>query len=198
MEDKRCRGGALVLALFPNVVLNSSHPLSRCCADLVLHLQVYGYVPQYASECDNSTIAMCHDADGSAFSSPFSFRPACTLLPIPRIFSGILLVATAMKAHLLLLPMLTFCSLLLPSVSFMRGSFTFEAGVYNTVTEVAIINSDTEEANGVIALYFGETLAFQLMDVVLRINESVEFSSFIFSCTSRVSSLRSRRGSARF
>jgi hypothetical protein len=68
------------------------------------------------------------------------------------------------------------------SVSFMRGSWSFESGVYQTVTEVAIINSATDEANGVIALYYGEALAFELTDVVLRINESVDFSSFSFSC----------------
>lgn len=68
------------------------------------------------------------------------------------------------------------------SVSFMRGSWSFESGVYQTVTEVAIINGATDEANGVIALYYGGALAFELTDFILRINESVDFSSFSFSC----------------
>ncbi|BGP14957.1 hypothetical protein JCM10213v2_002912 [Rhodosporidiobolus nylandii] len=66
-------------------------------------------------------------------------------------------------------------------ISFERGSFTFQAGVYNTVTEVAILNSDIDTANGVLALYAGETLAFELTDVVFRVNSSVQFSAFAIS-----------------
>ncbi|GAA6029782.1 hypothetical protein JCM8097_001047 [Rhodosporidiobolus ruineniae] len=67
------------------------------------------------------------------------------------------------------------------AISFNRGSFTFQAGVYNTVTEVAIINSDPNTADGVLALYAGETLAFERKDVVFRVNESVHFSAFAIS-----------------
>ncbi|GAA5989363.1 hypothetical protein JCM11641_004199 [Rhodosporidiobolus odoratus] len=66
-------------------------------------------------------------------------------------------------------------------VSFDRGSFTFAAGAYNTVTEVAILNSAIDKANGVLAVYAGETLAFEKKDIVFRINESVQFSAFAIS-----------------
>ncbi|GAA5821877.1 hypothetical protein JCM11251_004755 [Rhodosporidiobolus azoricus] len=66
-------------------------------------------------------------------------------------------------------------------ISFNRGSFTFEAGSYNTITEVVIFNSDADTANGVLALYAGETLAFERHDLVFRVNESVSISSFIIS-----------------
>ncbi|GAA6004800.1 hypothetical protein JCM11491_002235 [Sporobolomyces phaffii] len=67
--------------------------------------------------------------------------------------------------------------------SFNRGSFSFEAGQYTTLTEVAILNSNpgTEtEANGYLAVYTGETLAFERSDVVYRTNASVFFSSVLF------------------
>ncbi|GAA6060264.1 hypothetical protein JCM10212_003964 [Sporobolomyces blumeae] len=67
--------------------------------------------------------------------------------------------------------------------SFNRGSFTFEAGKYNTITEVAILNSDPStntEANGYLAVYAGETLAFERTEVVFRTNASVFFSSVQF------------------
>ncbi|BGP47070.1 hypothetical protein JCM10450v2_002922 [Rhodotorula kratochvilovae] len=69
-------------------------------------------------------------------------------------------------------------------VSINRGSFTFEAGSWNTVTEVAILNSDPSpdgEANGVLALYAGETRAIYLENVVFRTNASVVLNAFIFS-----------------
>ncbi|BGP38965.1 hypothetical protein JCM10449v2_002903 [Rhodotorula kratochvilovae] len=69
-------------------------------------------------------------------------------------------------------------------ISINRGSFTFEAGSWNTVTEVAILNSDPSpdgEANGVLALYAGETRAIYLENVVFRTNASVVLNAFIFS-----------------
>ncbi|GAA5871299.1 hypothetical protein JCM1840_004406 [Sporobolomyces johnsonii] len=69
-------------------------------------------------------------------------------------------------------------------LSFNRGSWTFETGVYNTVTEIAILNSNPGtpcEANGVLAVYAGETLAFERTDVVFRTNASVFFTSLAFS-----------------
>ncbi|GAA5891682.1 hypothetical protein JCM5296_005510 [Sporobolomyces johnsonii] len=69
-------------------------------------------------------------------------------------------------------------------LSFNRGSWTFETGVYNTVTEIAILNSNPGtpcEANGVLAVYAGETLAFERTDVVFRTNASVSFTSLAFS-----------------
>ncbi|GAA5892874.1 uncharacterized protein JCM6883_007500 [Sporobolomyces salmoneus] len=65
--------------------------------------------------------------------------------------------------------------------SYNRGSFTFEAGKYNTLTEIAILNSnpstENTEANGYLAVYDGETLAFERSDLVWRTNSSVFFSS---------------------
>ncbi|GAA5918505.1 hypothetical protein JCM1841_003271 [Sporobolomyces salmonicolor] len=55
---------------------------------------------------------------------------------------------------------------------------------YNTVTEIAILNSDPGtpcEANGVLAVYAGETLAFERTDIVFRTNASVLFTSLAFS-----------------
>ncbi|GAA5870191.1 hypothetical protein JCM8547_006913 [Rhodosporidiobolus lusitaniae] len=66
-------------------------------------------------------------------------------------------------------------------ISYDRGSFTLQAGSYNTLTEVAIINSDVNTANGYLAVYAGETLAFEVSDVVLRINETVLFTAFAIS-----------------
>ncbi|GAA6035011.1 hypothetical protein JCM8097_002142 [Rhodosporidiobolus ruineniae] len=65
-----------------------------------------------------------------------------------------------------------------------RGTFTLTAGAYNTLTEVAILNSDPGEkgeANGILALYAGEQLAFRLDNVILRTNASVVFSTLLFS-----------------
>ncbi|GAA6029784.1 hypothetical protein JCM8097_001048 [Rhodosporidiobolus ruineniae] len=66
-------------------------------------------------------------------------------------------------------------------ISFDRGSWTFQTGAYNTVTEIAIINSDVGVADEVLAVYAGETLAFERKDVVFRINQSVFFSAFEIS-----------------
>ncbi|GAA5895046.1 hypothetical protein JCM6882_008271 [Rhodosporidiobolus microsporus] len=66
-------------------------------------------------------------------------------------------------------------------ISFQRGAFTFEAGSYNTITEIAVMSSDTGTANGILAVYAGETLAFERNDLVLSANESVSFSTFIIS-----------------
>ncbi|GAA5965766.1 hypothetical protein JCM3765_007336 [Sporobolomyces pararoseus] len=67
--------------------------------------------------------------------------------------------------------------------SFNRGSFKFTAGQYTTLTEVAILNSNPSkdtEANGYLAVYNGETLAFERSDIVYRTNQSVFFSSIMF------------------
>ncbi|GAA6052242.1 hypothetical protein JCM3770_007396 [Rhodotorula araucariae] len=69
-------------------------------------------------------------------------------------------------------------------VSINRGSFVFEEGSWNTVTLIAILNSDPSpdgEANGVLALYAGETRAIYLEDMVFRTNASVVINAFIFS-----------------
>ncbi|GAA5837538.1 hypothetical protein JCM3766R1_006837 [Sporobolomyces carnicolor] len=64
--------------------------------------------------------------------------------------------------------------------SYNRGSFKFSAGQYTTLTEIAILNSDPSrdgtEANGYLAVYDGETLAFERSDLVWRTNATVFFS----------------------
>lgn len=71
------------------------------------------------------------------------------------------------------------------AISIERGSFTFTAGTWQTVTEVAVLNSDPKEdgtvANGELSLYLNDVLAFSLSDVVFRTNASVYFSSFLIS-----------------
>ncbi|ORY49286.1 hypothetical protein BCR35DRAFT_336084 [Leucosporidium creatinivorum] len=71
------------------------------------------------------------------------------------------------------------------AISIERGSFNFTAGVWQTVTEVAVLNSDPKEdgtvANGELSLYLNDALAFSLTDVVFRTNASVFFSSFLIS-----------------
>lgn len=51
---------------------------------------------------------------------------------------------------------------------------------YTTLTEIAILNSDPSrdgtEANGYLAVYDGETLAFERSDLVWRTNATVFFS----------------------
>ncbi|GAA5880739.1 hypothetical protein JCM16303_004333 [Sporobolomyces ruberrimus] len=67
--------------------------------------------------------------------------------------------------------------------SFNRGSFSFHADQYTTLTEVAILNSNPSadtEANGYLAVFAGETLAFERADIVFRTNTSVFFSSILF------------------
>ncbi|TNY19072.1 hypothetical protein DMC30DRAFT_19102 [Rhodotorula diobovata] len=69
-------------------------------------------------------------------------------------------------------------------VSIDRGSFVFEAGKWNTVTQVAVLNSDpgpSGQANGVLAVYAGETQTLYREDVVFRTNASVSLNAFIFS-----------------
>ncbi|GAA5895042.1 hypothetical protein JCM6882_008270 [Rhodosporidiobolus microsporus] len=66
-------------------------------------------------------------------------------------------------------------------ISFNRDRFSYTAGTYNTITEIAIMSSDTETANGVLAVYAGNKLAFERHDVVLSVNESVFFSTFMIS-----------------
>ncbi|GAA6014702.1 hypothetical protein JCM10207_006908 [Rhodosporidiobolus poonsookiae] len=66
-------------------------------------------------------------------------------------------------------------------VSVERGTFVYESGAYNTVTEIAIINSTPDTANGVLAIYAGTTLAFERKDMIFRINESVFFTTFDIS-----------------
>jgi hypothetical protein len=59
----------------------------------------------------------------------------------------------------------------------------FPLNRYNTLTEIAILNSDPSkdtEANGYLAVYDGDTLAFERSDVVFRTNASVFFSSVMF------------------
>lgn len=58
---------------------------------------------------------------------------------------------------------------------------------YTTLTEIAILNSDPSkdtEANGYLAVYDGETLAFERSDLVYRTNASVFFSSIMFQSES--------------
>ncbi|GAA5927598.1 uncharacterized protein JCM15063_005941 [Sporobolomyces koalae] len=67
--------------------------------------------------------------------------------------------------------------------SFDRGSFTFETGKWNRITEIAILNSDPSqvtEADGQLAVYFGDSKAFERTDIVFRTNSSVFFSSVLF------------------
>ncbi|GAA5889999.1 hypothetical protein JCM8208_001192 [Rhodotorula glutinis] len=69
-------------------------------------------------------------------------------------------------------------------VSIDRGSFVFEAGKWNSITQVAVLNSDpasSSSANGVLAVYVGEERAMYLEDVVFRTNASVLLNAFIFS-----------------
>lgn len=65
-----------------------------------------------------------------------------------------------------------------------RGSWNFTSGGWTTVTEIAVLNSSpgpSGEANGVLSVYAGSTLAFTKNDVVFRTNTSVAFSSFFVS-----------------
>ncbi|GAA5851937.1 hypothetical protein JCM9279_007030 [Rhodotorula babjevae] len=69
-------------------------------------------------------------------------------------------------------------------VSIDRGSFLFEAGKWNSITQVAVLNSDPGsggQANGVLVVYVGEERAMYLEDVVFRTNASVLLNAFIFS-----------------
>lgn len=55
---------------------------------------------------------------------------------------------------------------------------------WNTVTQVAVLNSDpgpSGQANGVLAVYAGETQTLYREDVVFRTNASVSLNAFIFS-----------------
>lgn len=56
-------------------------------------------------------------------------------------------------------------------------------GEWQTITEVAVLNSDPKEggtlANGELSLYLNDQLDFSLTDMVFRVNASVYFSSFI-------------------
>ncbi|CEQ40487.1 SPOSA6832_02109, partial [Sporobolomyces salmonicolor] len=114
--------------------------------------EVYGYVPTYDGQCSSDASA----TDGCRL----SWR-RWMLIQITQ-------------------PYTRFSSM----VSFNRDSWTFKTGVYNTVTEIAILNSDPGtpcEANGVLAVYAGETLAFERTDIVFRTNASVLFTSLAFS-----------------
>ncbi|GAA5874878.1 hypothetical protein JCM3774_006554 [Rhodotorula dairenensis] len=62
-----------------------------------------------------------------------------------------------------------------------RGAFIFEAGGWNKVTQVVILNSEPDVANGYLALYAGEKLAIELSDVVFRVNTTVTITAMTFS-----------------
>ncbi|BGP50638.1 hypothetical protein JCM10450v2_006557 [Rhodotorula kratochvilovae] len=64
-----------------------------------------------------------------------------------------------------------------------RGSWTFEVGKWNRITEVAILNSAPSTANGVLAVYSGDSgdKAFELKNVVFTSTEGVEFTTLFFS-----------------
>ncbi|GAA5992693.1 hypothetical protein JCM10908_006883 [Rhodotorula pacifica] len=62
-----------------------------------------------------------------------------------------------------------------------RGAFTFKSGVWNQVTQVVVLNSKPDLANGYLALYAGEELAIELTDVVFRVNTSVTATAMTFS-----------------
>lgn len=52
---------------------------------------------------------------------------------------------------------------------------------WNRITQVAILNSEPETANGYLALWHGEELAIELKNVVFRLNMSVAVSALTFS-----------------
>ncbi|GAA5952460.1 hypothetical protein JCM21900_005317 [Sporobolomyces salmonicolor] len=120
--------------------------------------EVYGYVPTYDGQCSSdvsATDVACH-GDDECWSSVSLLQIQITQ-PYTR-FSSI--------------------------VSFNCDSWPFKTDVYNTVTEIAILNSNPGtpcEANGVLEVYAGETLAFERTDVVSRTNASVFFTSLAFS-----------------
>ncbi|BGO98425.1 hypothetical protein JCM10021v2_002085 [Rhodotorula toruloides] len=62
-----------------------------------------------------------------------------------------------------------------------RGSFSFAAGSWTTVTQVAILNSAPDKANGVLELYVGEKAVIQLDNVIFRTNTSVFVNALTFS-----------------
>lgn len=88
------------------------------------------------------------------------------------------------------------------AVSIQRDSFQFVAGSYveslsaslaqltgnrnrwNTVTQIIVLNSDPSTngvANGQLTVYAGQTLAFELKNLVFRVDSSVTLSNFIFA-----------------
>lgn len=62
-----------------------------------------------------------------------------------------------------------------------RGSFNLTKGSWQTVTEVAMLNSRTDRANGVLAIYLDDWEMFWRDDIVFRVNDTVKFSLFTFS-----------------
>ncbi|GAA5966249.1 hypothetical protein JCM8115_006425 [Rhodotorula mucilaginosa] len=66
-------------------------------------------------------------------------------------------------------------------ISIHRGAFAFKAGSWTQVTQVVILNSEPDLANGYLALYAGEKLAIELTDVVFRVNTTVTATAMMFS-----------------
>ncbi|ORY86639.1 hypothetical protein BCR35DRAFT_330532 [Leucosporidium creatinivorum] len=71
-------------------------------------------------------------------------------------------------------------------VSINRGSWTFTAGGWNTISEVAILNSDPStptEANGILSMYIGSSseAVFTRSNVVFRTNSDVTFTAVFLS-----------------
>ncbi|BGO90609.1 hypothetical protein JCM10020v2_002252 [Rhodotorula toruloides] len=62
-----------------------------------------------------------------------------------------------------------------------RGAFSFAAGSWTTVTQVAILNSAPDKANGILELYVGEKAVIQLNNVIFRTNTSVFINALTFS-----------------
>mgnify|MGYP006969723610 FL=1 len=52
---------------------------------------------------------------------------------------------------------------------------------WTQVTQVVILNSEPDLANGYLALYAGEKLAIELTDVVFRVNTTVTATAMMFS-----------------
>lgn len=52
---------------------------------------------------------------------------------------------------------------------------------WTQVTQVVILNSEPDLANGYLALYAGEKLAIELTDVVFRVNTTVTATAMTFS-----------------
>lgn len=52
---------------------------------------------------------------------------------------------------------------------------------WTQVTQVVILNSEPDLANGYLALYTGEKLATELTDVVFRVNTTVTATAMMFS-----------------
>lgn len=55
---------------------------------------------------------------------------------------------------------------------------------WTTVTQVAILNSAPDKANGILELYVGEKAVIQLHNVIFRTNESVFINALTFSSAS--------------